>query len=284
LTDYGVGVTSIDGSAYDGVIYRWNDPYGYQSGFASGPVLIPWGDGVSFIAKYGVNGVNRDQVSIEISGYWATELTDASREAVIALTAHFADQYGIPWNEFPISRQDGFSFVRWHQEFCGPQEKPCPGSVVMEETQALFDRIRERLRQYQTSDGATAPVATGPQYAAPITFDWLAAEEAAKGLDRAINTTPVYYFPNVYVAIEETPRNQHAGPDSPAIGPPIEQGTQFRADYVFRSRDISWILTPYGTRVRAAALLPKIQITTDGTISVRRTPDARPDVVRRADV
>jgi hypothetical protein len=88
----------------------------------------------------------------------------------------------------------------------------------------------------------------------------------------------------VYVAIEETPRNQHAGPDSPAIGPPIEQGTQFRADYVFRSRDISWILTPYGTRVRAAALLPKIQITTDGTISVRRTPDARPDVVRRADV
>ena len=284
LTDYGVGVESIDGSAFDGVIYRWNDPYGYQSGWASGPVLAPWGDGVSFVRKYGINGVNRDQVSIEISGQYATPLTEAARKSVVDLTAYFADQYGIPWNEFPVSRQDGFSFVRWHQEFTGPQEKVCPGAEVIRETDALMERVKQKLKRHQTGGAAEKLSADGPEFAAPITYPWLARETAAEGLDRAIDDTPVYYFPSVYLTIEETPRNQHAGPDAPPIGPPIEQGTQFRADYVFRSRGISWILTPYGTRVRASALLPKIQITTGGTISVRREEDGRPEVVRHADV
>ncbi|MEZ4625975.1 MAG: N-acetylmuramoyl-L-alanine amidase [Thermomicrobiales bacterium] len=284
LTDYGVGVASIDGNAFDGVIYRWNDPYGYQSGWASGPVLAPWGDGVSFVRKYGINGVNRDQVSIEISGQYATPLTEAARKSVVDLTAYFADQYGIPWNEFPVSRQDGFSFVRWHQEFTGPQEKVCPGAEVIRETDALMERVKQKLKRHQTGGAAEKLAADAPEFAAPITYPWLARETAAEGLDRAIDDTPVYYFPSVYLTFEETPRNQHAGPDAPPIGPPIEKGTQFRADYVFRSRGISWILTPYGTRVRASALLPKIQITTGGTISVRREENGRPEVVRHADV
>ncbi len=284
LTDYGVGVASIDGAALDGVIYRWTDPYGYQSGWASGPVIAPWGDGVPFIRKYGINGVNRDQVSIEISGEYGTPLTEAARESVIALTAHYADQYGIPWNEFPIAPQDGFSFVRWHQEFCGPQEKPCPGSEVIAETDALIERIRAVLRHHQTSAGAVSTASSEPAFAPPITYPWLTKEVASEGIDRTIDETPVYYFPSVYVSVERTERNQHAGPDSPPIGPPIESGTRFRADYVFRSRGVSWVLTPYGTRVRAAALLPKIQITTGGTISVRREPGGQPVVVRQADV
>jgi hypothetical protein len=285
LTDYGVGVESIDSSAFDGVIYRWNDPYGYQSGWASGPVIAPWGDGVPFIRKYGINGVNRDQVSVEISGQYETPLTEAARQSVVALTAYYADQYGIPWNEFPISRQDGFSFVRWHQEFCGPQEKPCPGSVVIGETSALIDRVKQVLKTHQTGVGvAGAMMLTAPQFAPPITFPWLVKEEAAKGLDRTIDGTEVYYFPSVYVAVNETPRNQHTGPDAPPIGPPIEAGTEFRADYVFRSRGVSWVLSPWGTRVRAADLLPKIQISKNGTISVRREAGGRPEIVRRQDL
>ncbi|MCC6704181.1 MAG: N-acetylmuramoyl-L-alanine amidase, partial [Thermomicrobiales bacterium] len=283
LTDYGVGVTSIDGTDYDGVIFRWNDPYGYQSGWASGPVIAPWGDGLSFIRSYGINAVNRDQVSIEISGFYETPLTERARESVVALTAYYADQYGIPWNEFPITRQEGYSFVRWHQEFCGPQEKPCPGSVVISETSDLIERVRQYLKRHQTGGDAVA-LATGPAFAPPRTYTWLVREEADRGLDRMIERTPVYYFPCVYVAIRETPRSQFAGVGAPPIGPPIEPGTQFRADYVFRSRGISWVLTPYGTRVRAAALMPKIQITANGTISVRREPGAQPEIVRRADV
>ena len=284
LTDYGVGVASIDGSDFDGVIYRWNDPYGYQSGWASGPVIAPWGDGVPFIRKYGINGVNRDQVSIEISGQYETPLTEAARESVVTLTAHYADQYGIPWNEFPISRQDGISFVRWHQEFCGPQEKPCPGSVVIGETSELIERVKQLLKAHQTGGDVFGSAGSQPAFAPPITFPWLAREEAAHGLDRMIDDTEVYYFPGVYVTVNETPRSQHTGADAPTIGPAIEAGTEFRADYVFRSNDRSWVLTPYGTRVRAADLLPKIQITTGGTISVRREPGGRPEIVRRDDV
>lgn len=151
LTDYGVGVLAQDGAANDGVILRWNNPYGYQSGWASGKVIAPWGDGLRFINKYGVDAVNRDQVSIELSGFYNTALSEKSREAVVNLTAYFADQYQIPWDKFPIAPQDGFSFVRWHQEFTGPQEKVCPGEVVINETNALIERVRGVLKMWQTS-------------------------------------------------------------------------------------------------------------------------------------
>src|SRR5690349_21671191 len=122
LTDYGIGVLAQDGADNDGLIIRWNDPLGYQSGWASGPVNQPYGDGLAFINKYaksdpiGVNVVNRDQVSIEISGLtYDVPLSDKSRNAIAALTAYWADQYQIPWDKWPIAPQDGFSFVRWHQ-------------------------------------------------------------------------------------------------------------------------------------------------------------------------
>lgn len=149
LTDYGIGVASIDGAALDGVIYRWNDPYGYQSGWASGQVIAPYGDGLAFINKYKIDAVNRDQVSTEVSGEYDTPLTEKSRQSIAALAAYFADQYGIPWNEFPIAPQDGFSFIRWHQEFTGPQEKACPGSVIMAETPDLIERTRAIMKRWQ---------------------------------------------------------------------------------------------------------------------------------------
>jgi hypothetical protein len=280
LTDYGVGVLTTDGKTFDGVIYQWNDPRGYQSGWASGPVSGAYGDGLAFVEKYGVNAVNRDQVSIEISGHQKTPLSEPSRDAIAALTAYYADQYGIPWDVFPIAPQDGFSFVRWHQEFTRGTGKLCPFDVVIAETNDLIERTRAILKKHQTAN-VTEPVTPDPEvYARPITHPWLAPEEAAKGIDRMIRKTNVYYFPQVYTAIEETPRYQNAGKDSAFIGPPIEVGTEFRADYCFRSSGISWVLTPYGTRVKASALLPKIQITTRGTISVRKTKDGEPVVVR----
>ena len=68
LTDYGVGVEATDGAANAGVILQWNDPTGRRSPWASGPVSNPIDDGAKFVALYGTNGVNRDAVSIEISG------------------------------------------------------------------------------------------------------------------------------------------------------------------------------------------------------------------------
>jgi hypothetical protein len=283
LTDYGIGVQSTDGKTLNGVIYRWNDPLGYQSGWASGKVIAPWGDGAAFINKYGINAVNRDQVSVEISGQYGTALTDPSRDAIAALTAYYADQYGIPWDVFPIAPQDGFSFVRWHQEFTGPQEKVCPGAVVIAETNDLIERTRAIMKRYQTESEKKPDTPDGATYAAPLTYPWLAREvAAAMGEDQKIGRTTVYYFPQVYTAIEDVPRLQHAGKDAPEIGPVIEPGVRFGADYVFRSGNVSWVLTPFGTRVRASALLPKIQITRGGTISVRRKQGGEPEIGRAA--
>ena len=151
LTDYGVGVLAQDGITNDGLILRWNDPLGYQSGWASGPLSAPYGDGLAFYNKYGINAINKDQASIEISGYQNTPLSEKARNAIAGITAYWADQYGIPWNEFPIAPQDGFSFVRWHQEFTIGSGKECPFAVVMDETPALIERTKAIMQQYQES-------------------------------------------------------------------------------------------------------------------------------------
>jgi hypothetical protein len=160
LTDYGVGVLATDGTANAGVILRWNNPLGYQSGWASGSysAFHAYGDGAAFAKKYGINAVNRDQVSIEISGFQTTPLDEASRNAVAALTAYWADQYGIPWNVFPIAPQDGFSFVRWHEEF-GPDlgAKKCPFDVVKRETNDLIERTRAILKRWQENPEIELP-------------------------------------------------------------------------------------------------------------------------------
>ncbi len=115
----------------------------------------------------------------------------------------------------------------------------------------------------------------GPGTQPPILYPWLEAAEAAKGLNRAIGDTTVYYLPQTYTAIRKTPRLRQAS-DTAVIGPPIEEGTQFKADYVFRHGNATYVLTPFGTRVKAAHLLPKVQISPKGTISIRRTADAAP--------
>ena len=136
---------------------------------------------------------------------------------------------------------------------------------------------------FVTNVGRLIEGQVGPAYAKPIVYDWLEAAEAGKGLDRVIGRTKVYYLPQVYTAIRETPRKQATGKNDKIIGPPIEEGERFKADYVYRSAGVSYVLTPYGTRVRAADLLPKVQISTKGTISVRRTADqVKGEVVRKA--
>jgi hypothetical protein len=170
LTDYGVGVLARDGAAADGQILRWNDPLGIQSGWASGRVSAPYGDGAAFINKYGINAVNRDQASIEISGDYTTPLSDKARDAIVSITAYWADQYEIPWDVFPIAPQDGFSFVRWHQEFTIGTGKVCPGSVVMGETSALIERVKQILKSYQVVDAPEPP--KPPLYTPAVLPDW----------------------------------------------------------------------------------------------------------------
>lgn len=163
LTDFGCDHTT-------GTVYQWCDPYGIITPWASGPVVAPYGDGKAFVEKYATpdkNVVNRDQVSWEVSGYFKQPLesfredpwAEVSRQVTAQALAHYAHDYGIPWDVFPIAPQDGFSFLRWHNEFIAvPQlnatykvPKVCPGQVCMELTNDLIARAKEIMRKAQTT-------------------------------------------------------------------------------------------------------------------------------------
>jgi hypothetical protein len=154
LTDFGQ-----DGSS--GEVFQWNDPTGAhhhgsspnRSGWASGPFNSggdAYGDGLAFGNKYGISAINRDQVSWEISGMQTDPWTPAAMVVAARACAHYAHDYGIPHAAFPIAPQDGFSFLRWHEEFCGPSFKQCPFSEVKAKTDAFIAQVRAILKGAQT--------------------------------------------------------------------------------------------------------------------------------------
>lgn len=155
LTGYGTGHPGD----HDGEIIMWCDPLTDRAPWASGPVIAPWGDGPAFVNAYGENAVNNDLIAIEISGNYDDPISQTTIETVAALTAYWADQARIPWNQYPIHPVTGLTYTYWHQEFTGPQEKICPGSVVMANTQAIIDRTQAILKAAQT---VAAPVEAPP--------------------------------------------------------------------------------------------------------------------------
>jgi DNA-binding CsgD family transcriptional regulator len=156
----------------------WNDPTGEATPWASGPIAGPYGDGAAFLARFaalsrvGPEVVDRDRVNLGVGGFyrrpggrWAIESpwSEASRQAVAQLCAHYAHEYGVAWHEFPIAPEDGFSFLAWHHEFAQGAGAVCPGRLVMDLTDDLVERARQILRAHQT--GTEPPqTATGIVY------------------------------------------------------------------------------------------------------------------------
>jgi hypothetical protein len=152
-----------------GELLLWNDPTGEVTPWASGPVADPYGDGAAFLAKHagpsgiGVHVADRDRVSIEIAGYFVhpgesmlveSPWSDVSLRVVAQLCAHYAHDYGIAWNDYPIAPADGISFLAWHHEFSRGSGKVCPGRLVMDLTDELIGRTRSILRAHQTGAAA----------------------------------------------------------------------------------------------------------------------------------
>jgi hypothetical protein len=156
LTDYGVGVAATDGADAAGAIIRWNDPRGVRAGWASGPVNGAYGDGLAIVTKYGLNAVNRDGVSIEISGNYDTPVDGNALEEIAHLMAYWWDWMKIPHTSAPINPATGISAVIWHQEFTLGTGKVCPGKVVMDATNALIARSTAILKAAQEGTPTTA--------------------------------------------------------------------------------------------------------------------------------
>jgi len=257
LTDYGVGVQATDGDAHDGEILRWNNPLGHQSGWASGPVSAPYGDGAAFVDKYGIDAVNRDQVSIEISGNYDTPLSEKARQSIVGLTAYWADQAKIPWHEFPNIPGDGFSFVRWHQEYTIGTGKVCPGPQVMGETSALIQRVAGVLKQYQA--GGTVP--KPPVYAPADLPEWFAdALKERHPTDNKDGDVAYKALRRNFVATANTRRlSKPDGKEGKNSGPKVKVREKVFGEY---QTSTGFVLTTDGHFVSASKLSPRVTFRT----------------------
>lgn len=161
LTDYGIGGAS-DGKD-DGLILRWNDPWGYSHPgvsanrwpWASGPCDGCEGDGVAFVNRYGPNAVNGYLVSVERSDGGNPDVPPSAKylDAFCKLMAYFADQMLVPWDDFPINPATGLTFYYGHYEF---STKSCPAGCRAHEGEVI-DRVCAILKAAQTGDEIPVP-------------------------------------------------------------------------------------------------------------------------------
>lgn len=273
ITVHEVGNTSpgADEEMHRRFVHNGGGPANVSFHFVVGPTeviqLLPL-DEAAWHASDGYYGTgNRDSVAIETIQIGDFNKTLWHLAWLINAIKTNPEQF---YFNHPRRWDFGDKDPKQHRDWA-PDLKNCPQFI---RNRGLWGTLLERVKLWKQAGEAPKP----SPYASPVTYDWLAKEEADKGLNRAIGKTKVYYLPLVYKAVRETPRRQATGDNHKIIGPPIEAGTTFRADYVYRSHGVTYVLTPYGTRVVARDLLPKVQISLRGTISIRATADAEPVV------
>lgn len=247
LTNIGIGVAAMDGKALAGKIYEWNTPEldtEDRAGWANGKVVGAYGDGLKYYQMFGIDAVNRDTESCEISGQLGTELDEASRTAIAARLAWRADQYGavlakkgeqFDYATFPYIPSQDRNFTIWHQEFTIGTGKTCPGPVVMAETDNLIARAKVILEKYQT--GSVTPVPEPePTYAPPSPV--AAGSQDLNGyifLAPGGKTVQRDTYPLVYADTNATP-----------TGPKLKKGTKITQEqiqqYVVGSDGKQWVV------------------------------------------
>lgn len=168
LTDFGLGIESVDGAANAGKILQWNDYTGYRSGWASGPVNGAYGDGLAIVNKYGINAVNRDGISIETSGT-DQPLDDKSWWSLVHLCAYLIDEMKVPYTSLPKNPHTDINVLIWHNEFTNGTGKQCPFTWMRNNTNRLYLDIIEFLKPYQEQT-ATPTKPTEPAKAQKVDF------------------------------------------------------------------------------------------------------------------
>lgn len=150
LTDFGVDHNT-------GELLEWNSYLGvgrsgispHRSPHANGSWQNPPGDGRAFVNMFGLNAINRDLVSFEISGNYGDAISSAGRGKIVALSAYLADQAKIRWDSYPLNPHTGLIFTYWHNEF--QAEKPCPGSVVQNLTPQIIAETQALMKKHQVN-------------------------------------------------------------------------------------------------------------------------------------
>lgn len=182
LTDFGIGIASVDGVPNAGKILQWNDYKGHRSGWASGPVSGAYGDGLAIVNKYGINAVNRDGISVEISGT-DQPLDDTSWRSLVHLCAYLIDEMRIPYTSLPKNPHTGINVLIWHNEFTNGTGKQCPFTWMRNNTNRLYADVAALLKQYQ--EGAAKPDPVPAPVPVERTVDFL--------VPMMIRTTPGFW-------------------------------------------------------------------------------------------
>lgn len=142
-TNFGIG-GSLEPD-HDGYIIGWVRIGGMLIPWASGPWNYPgYGDGLKYVDKWGVYGINAYAESIELSGQVGTPVTVRQWRSLVWLIAailHAADRTAADvsaqmWNEH-------------HREFCTPAYKDCPWPRVYNHTLEYQAAVIKTMQFYE---------------------------------------------------------------------------------------------------------------------------------------
>lgn len=257
LTDYGVG-------AQTGEIVRWNDPLGRRAPWASGPWFNPPGDGQAFVAKFGVNAINRDLISIETDGQYDDTVSAKGYAAIVALIAYWSDYMSIPAASFPINPATGLTALYWHCEF--NSQKPCPGPVIKAHLDQIIADVKATLAKYQGGDAGTTAASKPASPAPTIPADrdipgFLVGAIEWDGRDQLLGKTKAVALHREWKVATNTPVYQYADPKSKQVGQ-LTSGATVDGFYVLRSDADHqlWVLSAQAGRVPLSALVDDLNL------------------------
>lgn len=238
LTDFGLGVGVVDGAANAGKILQWNDFEGYRSGWASGPVNKPYGDGAAFVAKYGINAVNRDVVSIETSGT-NQPLSATDWKALVHLCSWLADKMQVPYTSLPLNPHTGINLLIWHQEFTIGTGKTCPFQWLMDNTNRLYSDMKAFMQPYQESGSKPDPAPEPKPEPEPI------KKTAIIRFESLLRTSPGFYdYANQKSNIQQKDGKDYTLPSGTTAevvdGPRDAEGIQWW-DLRLQNGDSGWV-------------------------------------------
>jgi hypothetical protein len=224
-------------------------------------VSAPYGDGKAFVSKYGVNAVNRDGISIELSGYDLTPVDAFAWGEYVALIAYWVDYMEIPYDSLPLNPYTDINAFIWHEEFMRGTGKKCPLTWLRDHTDDLYHDVAAYLKPFQTDEvGSEQPKPDVPEVPKPLFATPLPIAELIQFADRdrdvvtALATREVDQF--IYVAdrveaIQDTPRPQYPAMSAPHVGPVLKKGEPFDVTWMVKAGDGNWYyVTDWWTRIR----------------------------------
>lgn len=188
----------------------WMDMAGWANGIYRHAVASP--DGQAFVNRHGgwlgASVINQSLESMEITGNYGDPISESCEVMLVQWAASRAQYHRIPWDQFPIKPADGLTLMYGHVEFCGRQEKICPGPVVWEFMNGeMVQRVREALRGAQVDGRVFDPTRGG--------FGFQVDDQVAVSEDYNLRSAPTIGVANILTVLTPgTGATIVAGPES----------------------------------------------------------------------